>query len=159
MKPHAQDRDPAVHEATRTTEKTMNVSKLHIQGSTETLGTSGNLPTSAIAIPLLPSQGSWVITGVIQAVRADGLKGPVTFFPRIAGSCVNGVATMNTTGMMPIEPTDDGAAQGFQPGGPSLVGANGQGLQVEIALQGVAASPGLGICWVWDLDVLIFATP
>ena len=134
----------------------MNVTTRHIEGSTAIAGSAGGIPTSSIAIPLLPGQGSWAVTGVIQAVRADGKHGAVTFFPRIGGSCFNGLATSNTTEMMPIEPVDEGAAQGFQPGGVSLVGAKGQGRQVEIALEGVA---GVAVCWAWSLDVLTFATP
>ncbi len=137
----------------------MNISKRHIEGSTTIAGSAGSSPKSAIVIPLLPKQGSWVITGVVQAVRADGRCDPVTFFPRITGGCIDGLATANSTGQMPTEPVDGGLAQGFAPGGLSLVGADAQGLQLEIALTGVAGAPSAAICWAWDLDVLVFETP
>ena len=134
----------------------MNVAKRHLEGATTIVGYVGATPTRSIVIPLLPPQGSWVITGVVQAVRADGLFGPVTFFPQFTGRCVKGVATLNSTGEIPTEPVDGGDAQRFQPGGLSLVGADGHGLQLEIALTGVA---DVAICWAWALDVLLFATP
>ena len=137
----------------------MNISKRHIEGSTMIGGAAGGAPTSTIVIPLLPPQGSWVITGVVQAVRADGRYGPVTFFPRVTGTCSDGFAIVNSTGQMPTEPVDGGLAQGFAPGGLSLVGADAQGLQVEVALTGVVGTPGVAICWAWDLEVLIVATP
>ncbi|MEP7126319.1 MAG: hypothetical protein ABJE95_35635 [Byssovorax sp.] len=140
----------------------MNVAKRHIEGSTTIGGAAGGSPTRAIMIPLLPSQGAWVVTGVVQAVRADGQYGPVTFFPRITGTCSGGVAIANSTGPMPTEPVDGGLAQGFEPGGLSLAGAGAQGLQLEIELTGVASvvgAPGVAICWSWDLEVLLVATP
>jgi hypothetical protein len=158
MKPRAQGRDPGVHETIRTKERQMNIAKRHIEGSTTIVGSADSSPKSAIVIPLLPPQGSWVITGVVQAVRADGRYGPVTFFPRITGGCVDGLATLNSTGQMPTEPVDGGLALGFEPGGLTLVGADARGLQIEIALTGVA-EPSVAICWAWDLEVLVFATP
>ena len=62
----------------------MNVAKRHIEGATKILGHAGATPTRAIAIPLLPAQGSWVITGTVQAVRADGVHltcEPATVLP------------------------------------------------------------------------------
>jgi hypothetical protein len=134
----------------------MNVAKMHIEGSMTIGGTAGSSPTRAILIPLLPSQGAWFVTGVVVAARADGRYGPVTFFPRVTGACSDGLAISNSTGQMPSEPVDGGLAQGFAPGGLSLVGADAQGLQVEIALTGVA---GVAVCWAWDLDVFLVATP
>lgn len=136
----------------------MNISNLHIEGSTEIAGSAGSAPISAIAIPLLPPKGSWVITGVVQAVRSDGQSGPVTYYPRVSGRCANGIATSNTLSQMPTEPEDGGLAQDFDPGGLALMG-DGQGLQLEIALMGVASGPSVAICWAWALDVLILATP
>jgi hypothetical protein len=137
----------------------MIVSKRQIEGSVTLPVAAGPNPTSAIVIPLLPQQGSWVVTGIVQAVRADGLLAPVTYFPRITGSCANGIATVNANGNMPTEPVDGGRLQGFEPGGLSLVGTLGRGLQVEIALTGLAGLPGAAICWAWALDVLTVATP
>jgi hypothetical protein len=137
----------------------MNVAMRQIQGSVALSAAAGATATRAITIPLLPSQGSWVITGVVQAVRADGLHGPVTFFPRITGTCANGLAALNSTGAIPTEPVDGGLLQGFEPGGLSLLGVNARGLQIEIALTGVAGVPGAAICWAWQLDVLTIATP
>jgi hypothetical protein len=119
-------------------------------------GAAGGSPTRAIMLPRLPAQGSWVVTGVVQAVRADGKYGPVTFFPRVTGTCSDGLAIANSTGQMPTEPVDGGLAQGFEPVGLSLVGADAQGLQIEVALTGVG---GVAICWAWDLEVLVVATP
>ena len=134
----------------------MNGTKMHIEGSITIGGATSGSPTRAIMIPLLPSQGAWVITGTVVAARADGRYGPVTFFPRVTGACSDGLAIANSKGQMPTEPLDGGLAQGFQPGGLSLVGADAEGLQVEIALTGVA---GVAVCWAWDLDVLLVATP
>lgn len=134
----------------------MNVSKRHIEGSTQILGPASATPTSSIVIPLLPPQGSWVITGIVQGMRADGLHGPVTFFPRFTGSCAKGVATPNNTGKIPTQPVDGGGGQGFQPGGLSLVGADERGPQMEIALTGVA---GVAIFWAWELDVVVMSLP
>jgi hypothetical protein len=165
MKASAEDNDRGVRESGRIVEKPMNVAKRHIEGSMTIGGAAGGSPTRAIMIPLLPSQGAWVVTGVVQAVRADGRDGPVTFFPRITGTCSDGLAIPNSTGQMPTEPVDGGLAQGFAPGGLSLVGADAQGLQIEIALTGVAGVasvagvPSVAICWAWDLEVLIVATP
>ena len=134
----------------------MNVSKRHIEGSTEILGAAGATPTRCIAIPLLPPQGSWVITGCVQAVRADATLGPVTFFPRFTGRCANSLVSVNSTGAIPTQPVDGGVGQNFQPGGLSLVGIDDQGLQLEIELTGVA---GVDIFWSWELDVTTLTTP
>jgi hypothetical protein len=162
MKASAEGNNRGDRKAGRTVENPMNVAKRHIEGSTTIGAAAGGSPTRAIMIPLLPSQGSWVITGVVQAVRADGKYGPVTFFPRITGTCSDGLAIANSTGQMPSEPVDGGLAQGFEPGGLSLAGADAQGLQIEIALTGVASvagAPGVAICWAWDLEVLLVSTP
>jgi hypothetical protein len=133
----------------------MNVAKRHIEGATKILGHAGATPTRAIAIPLLPAHGSWVITGTVQAVRADGVPGAVTFFPTFTGVCDRGLATLNNTDAVPTEPGDGGLEQGFHPGGLSVVGADASGLQIEIALTGVA---GVAISWAWELEVMLFAT-
>jgi hypothetical protein len=133
----------------------MNVATRHVEGATTILATAGTTATRSIVIPLLPRQGSWVITGTVQALRADGLQGPVTFFPQFTGGCVKGVATLNSAGVIPTQPVDGGVAQHFRPGGLSLVGSD-QGLQLEIALTGVA---GVAICWAWHLVVSTLATP
>jgi hypothetical protein len=134
----------------------MNVAKKHIEGATKILATAGATATRSIVIPLLPAQGSWVITGTVQAVRADLLHGPVTYFPQFTGSCANGVATSNNTGTIPAQPADRGSAQSFQPGGLSLVGADGHGLQIEIALTGEV---DVAVCWSWALDVTTVELP
>ena len=134
----------------------MHISKRHIEGSTQILSSASGAPTRSIVLPLLPSQGSWVITGIIQAMRVDGLNGPVTFFPRFTGSCTNGIATANHTGKIATQPVDGGGAQGCQPGGLSLVGAEERGSQLEIALTGVE---GVAFYWAWQLDVTTFTTP
>jgi hypothetical protein len=89
----------------------------------------------------------------VQAVRADGQFGPVTFFPQFTGGCVNGTAIMNA-GAIPTLPADGGEEQRFEPGGLTLVGSD-QGLQLEIALTGEA---NVAIVWAWALDVLLLAT-
>ena len=134
----------------------MNVANRHIEGSTQILGPESGTPTRSIVIPLLPLHGSWVITGIIQAMRADGSHGPVTFFPRFTGSCANGIATCNHTGKIATQPVDGGGAQGCQPGGLSLVGADERGCQMEIALTGVA---DVAFFWAWQLDITMFTTP
>lgn len=132
----------------------MNVATRHIEGATTILAAAGATATRAIVIPLLPRQGSWVITGTIQALRADAAFPPVTFFPQFTGSCFNGVATLNSGGEIPTQPADGGGDQRFEPGGLSLVGSD-LGLQLEIALTGEA---GVAIVWAWALDVSILAT-
>lgn len=132
----------------------MTVAKLHIEGSTKILAPAGATATRSIVIPLLPAQGSWAITGTVQAVRADGQFGPVTFFPQFTGGCVKGNAIMNA-GAIPTLPADGGEDQRFAPGGLTLLGAEGQGLQLEIALTGEA---NVAIVWAWALDVLLLAT-
>jgi len=81
---------------------------------------------------------------------------PRDVLPARHGTCSDGLAIANSKGQMTTEPLDGGLAQGFQPGGLSLVGADAEGLQIEIALTGVA---GVAVCWAWDLDVLLVATP
>jgi hypothetical protein len=131
----------------------MNVTKRHIEGATTILAAAGATATRSIVIPLLPTQGSWAITGTVQAVRADGLYGPVTFFPQFTGGCVRGIATLNS-GAIPTLPVDGGGDQHFAPGGLTLVGSD-QGLQLEIALTGEA---NVAIVWAWALDVFLLAT-
>ena len=131
----------------------MTVAKLHIEGSTKILAPAGATATRSIVIPLLPAQGSWAITGTVQAVRADGQFGPVTFFPQFTGGCVKGNAIMNASAI-PTLPADGGEEQRFAPGGLTLVGSD-QGLQLEIALTGVG---GVAILWAWDLVVTTLAT-
>ena len=132
----------------------MNVAKRHIEGATTIPAAAGATATRSIVIPLLPARGSWVITGTVQALRADAAFPPVTFFPQFTGMCVDGVATLNSTGAIPTQPVDGGDDQRFEPGGLTLVGS-GQGVQLEITLTGVA---GVAVIWVWDLDVTILAT-
>ena len=132
----------------------MNVATRHIEGVTKIPAAAGATATRSIVIPLLPTQGSWVITGTVQALRADAGLPPVTFFPRFTGRCVNGVATLNSTGEIPTEPVDGGEDQRFEPGGLAVAGSD-QGLQLEIALTGVA---GADVIWAWALDVSILAT-
>ena len=134
----------------------MNVKTIPITGAIQILGPEGSTPVRAIVLPLLSPQGAWVVTGTIQAVRGDDLEGAVTFFPRFAGTCAKGLATLNNTGELQTEPVDGGKDQGFHPKGPALVGADQEGIQVEIALTGEEAVP---IFWAWDLKVTIFATP
>jgi hypothetical protein len=132
----------------------MNVTKRHIEGATTIPATAGATATRSIVIPLLPARGAWVITGTVQALCADAAFPPVTFFPQFTGRCVDGIATLNSTGAIPTQPVDGGEDQGFQPGGLALVGSD-RGLQLEIALTGVA---GVAVIWAWDLDVSILAT-
>lgn len=132
----------------------MNVAKRHIEGATTIPAAAGATATRSIMIPLLPTRGSWVITGTVQALRADAAFPPVTFFPQLTGMCVDGITTLNSTGAIPTQPIDGGEAQRFEPGGLTLVGSD-QGLQLEIALTGVA---GVAIVWAWDLEVSILAT-
>ncbi len=132
----------------------MNVATRHIEGVTKIPAAAGATATRSIVIPLLPANGAWVITGTVQALRADAAFPPVTFFPRFTGRCVNGVATLNSTGEIPTEPVDGGEDQRFEPGGLAVAGSD-QGLQLEIALTGVA---GADVIWAWALDVSILAT-
>ena len=134
----------------------MNVTTRHIEGMTAIPGAAGATPMSAIAIPLLPTQGSWVITGTVQAVSADGLHGPVVFFPRFTGICAGGLAIPNSTGAVATEPEDGGEAQSFAPARLSLVSAEDQGVHIAIALTGMA---GVAIYWAWALDITSLATP
>jgi hypothetical protein len=134
----------------------MNVATRHIEGMTKIPASAGATPTRSIVIPLLPADGSWVIRGVVQAVRADGQYGPVTFFPQFTGGCVRGIATLNNTGKVPTQPLDGGEEKLFHPAGISLTGAKDEGLQIEIALTGV---PGVAICWAWALEVFALETP
>jgi hypothetical protein len=131
----------------------MNVAKMHFEGATTIPAAAGATATRSIVIPLLPAHGSWAITGIVQAVRADGQLGPVTFFPQFTGGCVDGNAILNAS-TVPTLPGDGGADQRFEPGGISLVGSD-QGLQLEIALTGEA---NVAIVWAWALDVLLLAT-
>lgn len=137
----------------------MIVTKKQVEGSVELSAAAGLTPTRAIVIPLVPLLGAWVITGTITAMRADGVAGPVTLFPRVTGSCINGVAIANSTATMAIEPVDGGVGQSFAPGGISWIISNVRGRQVEIALTGVTPGPGVAICWAWDLSVLMIETP
>lgn len=131
----------------------MNVAKMHIEGVTKIPAAAGATPTRSIVMPLLPAQGSWAITGTVQAVRADGQFGPVTFFPQFTGGCVDGNAVVNASAV-PTLPVDGGGDQRFAPGGISLV-ASDEGRQLEIALTGEA---GVAIVWAWALDVLLLTT-
>lgn len=133
----------------------MNVAKRHIEGTIKIPASAGGTPTRAIVIPLLPEQGSWVITGSVQALRTDASFGLVTFFPQFTGGCVNGIAIANSTGVIPTQPIDGGTDQHFRPAGLSLLGSD-QGLQLEIALTGEAST---AVLWAWDLDVCILVTP
>ena len=132
----------------------MSVTKRHIEGVTTIPAAAGATATRSIVIPLLPANGSWVITGTVQALRADTTFPPMTFFPQFTGMCVNGVATLNSTGEIPTQPVDGGGDQRFEPGGLAVAGSD-QGLQLEIALTGVA---GVAVIWAWALDVSILAT-
>ena len=132
----------------------MNVMKRHIEGATTIPAAAGATATRSIVIPLLPANGAWVITGTVQALRADATFPPVTFFPRFTGMCVNGVATLNSTGEIPTEPVDGGEGQRFEPGGLAVAGSD-QGLQLEVALTGVA---GVAVIWAWALDITMVAT-
>ncbi len=100
----------------------MNVAKRHIEGMTTIPAAAGATATRSIMIPLLPANGSWVITGTVQALRADATLPPVTFFPRFTGMCVNGIAALNSTGEIPTEPVDGGEDQRFEPSGLALAG-------------------------------------
>lgn len=132
----------------------MNVAKRHIEGATTIPAAAGATATRSIVIPLLPENGAWVITGTVQALRADAALPPVTFFPQFTGRCIKGVATLNSTGEIPTQPVDGGEDQRFQPGGLAVAGSD-QGLQLEIALTGL---PNVAIVWAWALDVSTLAT-
>jgi hypothetical protein len=134
----------------------MKLTKRHIEGVTKIVAAAGAIATRAIVIPLLPPKGTWVVTGTVQAMSADGLLPPVTYFPQFTGSCANGVATANNTGAVPAQPADRGDDQAFKPGGIALVGADGHSLQIEIALTGVT---GVAVYWSWALDITTFEMP
>lgn len=113
---------------------------------------SSTVRQRTIALPLLPENGAWSITGTIFAVRVDPPGGvSVAYYPLYAGYCNGGVATV-TTQYVPPASTDD--PQAFAPGGPALTITN---LQAEIAFTG--AEGVTTIAWGWELDVVLMSLP
>ena len=117
---------------------------------------SSSAQQRTIALPLLPENGAWSITGTIFAVRVDPPGGvAVAFYPLFGGYCNGGVATVTTENVPPVS-TDDqhGFAPAFAPGGPALTITN---LQAEIAFTG--AEGVTTIAWGWELDVVLMSLP
>jgi hypothetical protein len=128
----------------------MHVQKIPIQGTSQTVG---HTPKRAIAIPLLPADGAFSITGTILAVDDSTTRSSVAFYPRFGGSLVAGKATEDDTGAPDAQPRDSGGAQGWAPGAPK---PSITARQMEILLTGIA---GKTIYWAWDLEVVLLSLP
>jgi len=102
-----------------------------------------------IAMPELPKDGSYVVTGSITATDTASPRKAVTYFPQFTGTIEGGKVSQNNTGPVPSQPTDGGAAQEWKPGGPSAVVT---GRQMEIEVLGVS---GKKLQWSWALRVVL----
>ena len=117
---------------------------------------SSSVQQRTIALPLLPENGAWSITGTIFAVRVDPPGGvSVAYYPLYAGYCTEGLATVTTKYVPPVSTEDHhGSPPAFAPGGPALTITN---LQAEISFTG---APGVTtIAWGWELDVVLMSLP
>ena len=109
-----------------------------------------------IALPLLPENGAWSITGTIFAVRVDPPGGvAVAYYPLFAGHCNRGVATVTSENLPPASTdTQQEVVPRFAPGRPALTVTN---LQAEIAFTG--AEGVTTIAWGWELDMVLMSLP
>jgi hypothetical protein len=134
----------------------MNVQKIPVHGATQTVGAT---PMRAIAMPILPVDGAFSISGAIAAVDDASTRSSVVFYPAVLfyphfdGNVVAGKATENDTGALAEQPQDGSAAQGGAPGAPKL---SITGRQVEILLTGL---DGMTINWAWALEIILFSLP
>jgi hypothetical protein len=116
---------------------------------------SSSAQQRTIALPLLPENGAWSITGTIFAVRVDPPGGmSVAYYPLYAGYCNEGVATVTTKYVPPVSTDHYGSPPIFAPGGPALTITN---LQAEITFTG--AQGVTTIAWGWELDVVLMSLP
>jgi hypothetical protein len=117
---------------------------IKIEGVFFTSAQMGAAPQNAINIPVMPMDGTCVITGSITATN----RAMVTFFPQFCIFTSDGSATIVSYTSPPgpaTQPPDGGVGQGFQPSGPTLI-VNGR--QPEIALAG---AEGTDVDWSFDL--------
>jgi hypothetical protein len=111
--------------------------------------TTAAAPQPSIPLPQLPSDGNWTVKGRITASGPAPARKGVSWEVFFAGVCASGAATENDTSPPTTQPSDGGAAQGFQPAGVSVALA---GRQAVIALAGIATTT---ITWSWDLEVFL----
>lgn len=131
-----------------------------------TVTATGAAPLRAISIPLLPTDGSWSITGHLIAVNTATPRQSMTFYPQFTGVCEGGVVTNNSptngttnttptttaTSFVPTNPATKSKSP-WAPGGPALA-VTGQ--QVEVELTGIDATT---IVWAWSFEVVVVALP
>jgi hypothetical protein len=122
----------------------------HIEGTFTAAGADAK---RAVAIPLLPAEGAWSITGHLIAVDQATPRHAVTFFPKFTGVCEGGVATPNHGNKLVTQPLDGGSAQTWAPGG---IGLKVSGQQLEIEITGIKDK---SVVWAYSLDVVVISLP
>lgn len=138
----------------------MSIVERHFQG---TATTSRAVRTELFALPALPTDGSFVLTGTIMArSQRSGLV--TTFFPVNSGTIVRRSVSQSAGGPgaspCTTSPADGGAAQGFSPFGCSTA-SDGLGLTTPLDVRGRVAAmsvvgiEGTDITWTWDITLML----
>jgi hypothetical protein len=133
----------------------MQTQKIGIFGQAQFQIPGEGIQTPIIQIPLLPTDGSFLITGSILATQTGqpSERFSVAYNIQLAGPMQGGEVLGTTALVKTTIPTDGGTSQGWAPG---PIGFPNTGRNMTLSVVGIV---GQVIAWSWDLTVELVTLP